>query len=118
MIQNLEDIIKRFFAYGLDLKDSDGFTHYWCTLIPNLELAYKTAIHSSAEKTPALLRKGLSPRLPYDTLKKDLVDIHPTESSFKILLDKARHPSNRFMQDSFIYSKERWEKFISHLSLK
>ncbi|MBW0539636.1 hypothetical protein O181_079351 [Austropuccinia psidii MF-1] len=42
MIQTLEDMIKRFFAYGLEFRDSDGFTHDWCTLIPALELAYKT----------------------------------------------------------------------------
>ncbi|MBW0570804.1 hypothetical protein O181_110519 [Austropuccinia psidii MF-1] len=42
MIQTLEDMIIRFCAYGLELKDSDGFTHDWCTLIPALELAYKT----------------------------------------------------------------------------
>ncbi|MBW0495949.1 hypothetical protein O181_035664 [Austropuccinia psidii MF-1] len=36
MIQNLEDIIRRFCAYGLEFKDSDGFTHGWCTLIPAL----------------------------------------------------------------------------------
>ncbi|MBW0469986.1 hypothetical protein O181_009701 [Austropuccinia psidii MF-1] len=39
MIQTLEDMIRRFCAYGLELKDSDGFTHDWCTLIPALELA-------------------------------------------------------------------------------
>ncbi|MBW0541513.1 hypothetical protein O181_081228 [Austropuccinia psidii MF-1] len=39
MIQNLEDIISRFCAYGLEFKVSDGFTYYWCTLIPPLELA-------------------------------------------------------------------------------
>ncbi|MBW0500626.1 hypothetical protein O181_040341 [Austropuccinia psidii MF-1] len=33
MIQTLEDMIRGFFAYGLELKDSDGFTHDWCTLI-------------------------------------------------------------------------------------
>ncbi|MBW0564057.1 hypothetical protein O181_103772 [Austropuccinia psidii MF-1] len=33
MIQNLEDTIRRFCAYGLELKDSNGFTHDWCTLI-------------------------------------------------------------------------------------
>ncbi|MBW0525653.1 hypothetical protein O181_065368 [Austropuccinia psidii MF-1] len=38
MIQTLEDMIKRFCAYGLELKDLDVFTHYWCTLIPALEL--------------------------------------------------------------------------------
>ncbi|MBW0589984.1 hypothetical protein O181_129699 [Austropuccinia psidii MF-1] len=42
MIQTLEDIIRRFCAYGLEFKDSDVFTHDWCTLIPALELAYKT----------------------------------------------------------------------------
>ncbi|MBW0562791.1 hypothetical protein O181_102506 [Austropuccinia psidii MF-1] len=42
MIQTLEDIIRRLCAYGLEFKDSDGFTQYWWTLIPALELEYKT----------------------------------------------------------------------------
>ncbi|MBW0568462.1 hypothetical protein O181_108177 [Austropuccinia psidii MF-1] len=45
MIQTLEDMI-RFCVYGLEFKDSDVFTQDWCTLIPALELAYKTSIHS------------------------------------------------------------------------
>ncbi|MBW0570687.1 hypothetical protein O181_110402 [Austropuccinia psidii MF-1] len=57
-----------------------------------------------------MLEKGLNPRLPYDTLKMDLVDKHPTASSFKIMLDKQRHHANRFMQDYFKYAKERWDK--------
>ncbi|MBW0494648.1 hypothetical protein O181_034363 [Austropuccinia psidii MF-1] len=109
MIQALEDMIRRFCAYGLEFKDSDGFTHDWCTLIPALELAYKTSIHYSTGKTPAMLEKGWNPRLPYDNLKKDLVDIHPTASSSKIILDKARHHANRCMQDYFKYAKERWD---------
>ncbi|MBW0510752.1 hypothetical protein O181_050467 [Austropuccinia psidii MF-1] len=40
MIQTLEDMIRRFCVCGLDFKDSDGFTHDWCTLIPALELEY------------------------------------------------------------------------------
>ncbi|MBW0465452.1 hypothetical protein O181_005167 [Austropuccinia psidii MF-1] len=36
MIQTLEDMIRRFCAYGLESKDSDGFTHDLCTLIPAL----------------------------------------------------------------------------------
>ncbi|MBW0500861.1 hypothetical protein O181_040576 [Austropuccinia psidii MF-1] len=39
MIKNLEEMIRRFCAFLLELKDSDGFTHDWCTLIPALELA-------------------------------------------------------------------------------
>ncbi|MBW0519685.1 hypothetical protein O181_059400 [Austropuccinia psidii MF-1] len=57
-----------------------------------------------------MLEKGWNPRRRYDTLKKDLVDINPTASSFKIILDKERHYSNRFMQDSFKYAKERCDK--------
>ncbi|MBW0520391.1 hypothetical protein O181_060106 [Austropuccinia psidii MF-1] len=58
MIQTLGDIIRSFYAYGLELKDSDGFSHDWCTLIPALELAYKTSVHSSTHQTPAMLEKG------------------------------------------------------------
>ncbi|MBW0591551.1 hypothetical protein O181_131266 [Austropuccinia psidii MF-1] len=31
MIQNVEDMIRRFYPYGLVFKYSDGFTHDWCT---------------------------------------------------------------------------------------
>ncbi|MBW0469276.1 hypothetical protein O181_008991 [Austropuccinia psidii MF-1] len=57
-----------------------------------------------------MLEKGCNPRLPYDTLKRDLVDIHPTASSFKLMLYKSRHHENRCMQDSLRYAKERWDK--------
>ncbi|MBW0537733.1 hypothetical protein O181_077448 [Austropuccinia psidii MF-1] len=57
-----------------------------------------------------MLLKGWNPRLPYDTLQKGLVDIHPTASSFKIILEKARHHANRCIQYSFKYAKERWDK--------
>ncbi|MBW0563392.1 hypothetical protein O181_103107 [Austropuccinia psidii MF-1] len=60
-IQTLEDMIRRFCAYALELKDSDGFTHDWCTLTPALELAYKTSINASKGKTPAMLEKGWNP---------------------------------------------------------
>ncbi|MBW0478572.1 hypothetical protein O181_018287 [Austropuccinia psidii MF-1] len=57
-----------------------------------------------------MLEKGWNPRLPYDTLKKDLVDICPTARSFERMLDKERHHENRCMQDSFKYTKEGWNK--------
>ncbi|MBW0463140.1 hypothetical protein O181_002855 [Austropuccinia psidii MF-1] len=47
MIQTLEDMIRRFCAYGLESKGSDGFTLDWWTLIPAIELEYKKSIHSS-----------------------------------------------------------------------
>ncbi|MBW0580600.1 hypothetical protein O181_120315 [Austropuccinia psidii MF-1] len=74
MIQTLEDMIRRFCAYGLEFKDSDGFTHDWCTLIPALELEYKTSVHFSKGQTPAMLEEGWNPRLQADTLRKELIE--------------------------------------------
>ncbi|MBW0515182.1 hypothetical protein O181_054897 [Austropuccinia psidii MF-1] len=83
MIKTLKDMVKRVCEYGLELKDCEGFTHSWCTLIPSLELEYKTSIHDSTNQTPAIPEKGWNPRLPQDSLRKDKVKIHPTASSFK-----------------------------------
>ncbi|MBW0578634.1 hypothetical protein O181_118349 [Austropuccinia psidii MF-1] len=110
MIQTLEDIIRRFCAYGLELKDCDEFTHDWCTLLPALELAYKTSIHTSTNQTHAILEKGWNPKLPQDSFRTDLVEIHPTAASFKVMLDRARKHAVRCMEGSFAYAKDKWDK--------
>ncbi|MBW0583026.1 hypothetical protein O181_122741, partial [Austropuccinia psidii MF-1] len=110
MIQTLEDMIRRVCAYGLEFKDSYGFTHDWCTPIPALELAYMTSVHSSTGQTPAMLEKGWNPRLPADTLRKDFIDIHPTASSFKLILGKVKHHAKPSMNEGFYYAKQKWEK--------
>ncbi|MBW0555355.1 hypothetical protein O181_095070 [Austropuccinia psidii MF-1] len=116
MIQTLEDMIRRFYAYGLEFKDSDGFTHDWCTSIPALQLEYKTSIHSSAGKTPAMLQKGCNPRLPYDTLKKYLVDIHPRAISFKLMLDKQDTMKTYVCKILSSMQKKDGIKVINHLT--
>ncbi|MBW0538804.1 hypothetical protein O181_078519 [Austropuccinia psidii MF-1] len=88
MFQNLEDMVRRVCAYGLEFKYCDGFTHGLCTLLPSLELAYKTSIHASTNQTPAVLEKGWNTRLPQDSLRKDLIELHPTAASFKGMLTK------------------------------
>ncbi|MBW0462567.1 hypothetical protein O181_002282 [Austropuccinia psidii MF-1] len=103
-------MVRRFCAYGLEFKDCDGFTHYWCTLLPALELAYKTSIHGSTNQTPAILEKGLTAKLPQDFLRKDVVEIHPTVASFKGMLEKARKHGVRCMEDSFAYAKNKLDK--------
>ncbi|MBW0500810.1 hypothetical protein O181_040525 [Austropuccinia psidii MF-1] len=94
MIQTLEDMIRRFCAYVLELTYSDGFTHDWCTPITALELAYRTSVHSSTA----------------DTLRKDFYEIHPTASRFKIILDKVKHHAKQSMNDTFDYAKQKWDK--------
>ncbi|MBW0506124.1 hypothetical protein O181_045839 [Austropuccinia psidii MF-1] len=57
-----------------------------------------------------MLEKGWNTRLPADTLRKDLIYIHPTASSFKIMLDKVKHHSKQSMNDAFDYAKQKWDK--------
>ncbi|MBW0521827.1 hypothetical protein O181_061542 [Austropuccinia psidii MF-1] len=74
------------------------------------ELSYKTSIHASTNQTPSVLEKGWNPRLLQDSLIKDLVVLHPPDTSFKGMLDKARNHAVRCMEDSFAYSKDKWDK--------
>ncbi|MBW0518535.1 hypothetical protein O181_058250, partial [Austropuccinia psidii MF-1] len=110
MIQTLEDMVRQFCAYGLEFINCDGFTHDWFTLFPELELEYKTSIHSSTNQIPAVLEKGWNPKLPQDSLRKDLVERHPTAASFKGKLEKTRKHAIRCMEDSFAYAKDKWDK--------
>ncbi|MBW0585613.1 hypothetical protein O181_125328 [Austropuccinia psidii MF-1] len=103
-------MVRRICAYGLEYKYCDGFTYYLCTLLPALELAYKTSIHTSTNQTPSILEKGWNPILPQDSLRKELGEIHNTAASFKGILEKARKHEVRCMEDSFAYAKDKWDK--------
>ncbi|MBW0540284.1 hypothetical protein O181_079999, partial [Austropuccinia psidii MF-1] len=54
--------------------------------------------------------KGWNPKLPQDSLRKDLIEIHPKAASFKGMLEKARKHAVRCMEDSFAYAKDKWDK--------
>ncbi|MBW0586169.1 hypothetical protein O181_125884 [Austropuccinia psidii MF-1] len=110
MIQTLEDMIRIVCAYGLEFKYCDGFTHDWCALLPALELAYETSIQASTNKAPAILENGWNPKLPQDSLRKELIEINLTTASFKAMIEKARKHAVRCMEDSFAYDKDKWDK--------
>ncbi|MBW0520496.1 hypothetical protein O181_060211 [Austropuccinia psidii MF-1] len=118
MIQNLEDMVRIFCAYGIELKHCDVLTHYWCTLLPALELKYKTTNNYSTNQTPPIIEKGWNVRLPQDSLRKELVEIHTTASHFKGILDKSRKHALRCMEESSAYSKEKWDESHSTLDFK
>ncbi|MBW0525977.1 hypothetical protein O181_065692 [Austropuccinia psidii MF-1] len=69
-----------------------------------------TSIHASINQTPAIIEKGWNPKLPQDSLRQELVEIHPTAASFKGMLEKSRKHEVRCMEDSFAYAKEKWDK--------
>ncbi|MBW0485020.1 hypothetical protein O181_024735 [Austropuccinia psidii MF-1] len=103
-------MVRRVFAYGLELKDCDGLTCDLPILTPALELAYKTSIHSSNNHNPAIIEKGWNPRLSQDSLRKDLVEIDPTDASFEGILEKDRMHAVRCMENSFSCAKDKWDK--------
>ncbi|MBW0555386.1 hypothetical protein O181_095101 [Austropuccinia psidii MF-1] len=78
MIQRMEDIIRRFCAYGMEYKDHEGYTKDWVTLLPACQLAYNTGQSSTTGKSPSLVEELWSPLLPVDHLKRNLLTIHPT----------------------------------------
>ncbi|MBW0520225.1 hypothetical protein O181_059940 [Austropuccinia psidii MF-1] len=54
----MEHILKQFCAYGMEYKDHEGYTHYWVTLLPEVQLAYSTIKpYSYTEKDKFPLRK-------------------------------------------------------------
>ncbi|MBW0518552.1 hypothetical protein O181_058267 [Austropuccinia psidii MF-1] len=50
MIQTMEDILRRFCAYGMIYKDHEGCTHDWVTLLPAVQKAYNTSQHFTTGK--------------------------------------------------------------------
>ncbi|MBW0521024.1 hypothetical protein O181_060739 [Austropuccinia psidii MF-1] len=76
-IQTMEEILRRFWAYGMEYKDHEGYTHDWVTLLPAFQVAYNTSPHSTTGKSPSLVEKWWDPLLPVDHLRKNLLNIHP-----------------------------------------
>ncbi|MBW0582405.1 hypothetical protein O181_122120 [Austropuccinia psidii MF-1] len=69
-----------------------------------------TYIHASTNQTPDILEKGWNPKLPQDSLRKELVEIHPAAASFKGMLEKVIKHAMRCMEYSFAYAKDKWDK--------
>ncbi|MBW0490780.1 hypothetical protein O181_030495 [Austropuccinia psidii MF-1] len=75
---NITDIVTEFFEEVRESYKKDKNCHIFT------ELSYKMSAYSSTGKTPAILEKGCNPALLADTMRKDLIDIHPTASSFQL----------------------------------
>ncbi|MBW0591629.1 hypothetical protein O181_131344 [Austropuccinia psidii MF-1] len=57
-----------------------------------------------------MLEKGWNLRIPEDTMRKDLIETNPTDSSFKMMLYIVKHYEKQSMDNSFQYAKQKWEK--------
>ncbi|MBW0527528.1 hypothetical protein O181_067243 [Austropuccinia psidii MF-1] len=110
MIHTMEDILRRFYAYGMQSKDHEGYTHDWVTLLPDVQLAYNTSQHSTTGNTPALVEKGWNPLLPVDHLKKNPLTINPTAKDFHDMWKRACDTASKCIAEAKEYNKKRWDK--------
>ncbi|MBW0470915.1 hypothetical protein O181_010630 [Austropuccinia psidii MF-1] len=113
MIQTMEEILRRFCAYGMKYKDHEGYTHYWVTLLLAVNLAYNTRQHSTTGKTPALVEKEWNSLLPVDHLKKNPLTINPTAKDFHEMWKRACDTAAKYIPEAKDYNKQRWDK--SHM---
>ena len=110
MIQTLEDMIRRYCAYGLEFKDKDNYTHDWCSLLPALEFAYNSSKHSSTDITPFELERGWIPWFPKELVLSKSVTIHPNATDFHQMMTKTANYAAECIRKSFEYNKSRWDK--------
>ncbi|KAI7961047.1 hypothetical protein MJO28_001536 [Puccinia striiformis f. sp. tritici] len=96
MIQTLEDMIRRYCAFGLRFKDGEGYTHDWVSLLPALEYAYNSSVHATTGKTPFELEKGWVPHMPRDMLLSKAVTLHPSAERFQHMMLSAEKHASRF----------------------
>ncbi|MBW0583911.1 hypothetical protein O181_123626, partial [Austropuccinia psidii MF-1] len=101
MIQTMEDILRRFCAYGMEYKDHEGYTHDWVSHLPAVQLAYNTSQQSTTGKPPSVVEKGWNPLLPVDHLKKNLLTIHPTAKDFHDMWKRACDTAAKCIGDKF-----------------
>ncbi|MBW0487801.1 hypothetical protein O181_027516 [Austropuccinia psidii MF-1] len=109
----MEDILRRFCAYGMEYKDHEGYTHDLVTLLPAVQLAYSTSQHSTTGKSPSLVEKGWNPLLPVDHLKRNLLTIHPTAKHFHDIWNEVCDTDAKCIAKAKEYNKQRWDK--SHM---
>ncbi|MBW0466240.1 hypothetical protein O181_005955 [Austropuccinia psidii MF-1] len=107
MIQTMEDILRIFCYYGMKYKEHEGYTHYWVTLLPAVQLAHNTSHHSTTVKTPAPVEKGWNPLLPVDHLKKNLLTIHPTAKDFHEMWRRAYGTDAKCIAEAKEYNNQR-----------
>ncbi|MBW0512534.1 hypothetical protein O181_052249 [Austropuccinia psidii MF-1] len=110
IIQTMEDIIRRFCAYGMEYKDHERYTHDWVTLLPEVQLSYNTSQHSTTGKSPSLVKRGWNPLLPVDPLKSNLLNIHTIAKDFHVMWKRTCDTAAKCIAEAKEYNKKRYDQ--------
>ncbi|MBW0516175.1 hypothetical protein O181_055890 [Austropuccinia psidii MF-1] len=114
----MEEIIRRFCAYGMEYKEHEGYTHDWFTLLPEAQLAYNTSQSSTTGKSPSLVEKWWILLLSVDQLKKNLITIHPTAKDFHHMWQRSCDTAAKCIAEANKYNKQRYDSTHMELDLK
>ncbi|MBW0563484.1 hypothetical protein O181_103199 [Austropuccinia psidii MF-1] len=108
MIQTMEDILRRFCAYGMDYKDHEGYTHDWVTLLPAVQLAYNTTkdFHDMWKRDDDTAAKCIAEAKAYNKQRWDKRHMEPDfKEGDQVLVSTLKFNSlkgPKKMRDSFV----------------
>ncbi|MBW0541191.1 hypothetical protein O181_080906 [Austropuccinia psidii MF-1] len=79
MIHTMEDILRRFCAYGMEHKDHEGYNHDWVTLLPEFQLPYNTTndFHDIWKKAGEAVVKCIAAEKEYNKHRWDKSHMEP-----------------------------------------
>ncbi|MBW0562129.1 hypothetical protein O181_101844 [Austropuccinia psidii MF-1] len=113
MIQTMEDIIRRFCAYGMEYKEHERFIHDWVTLLPEVQMAYNTSQSPPHREITVTGRKRVEPPIACGSPEEKSSNYHPTAKDFDDMWKTACDTASRCIPEAKEYSKQRWDK--SHM---
>ncbi|MBW0484599.1 hypothetical protein O181_024314 [Austropuccinia psidii MF-1] len=108
MIQTMKDIPKRLCAHGMEYKDHEGYTHYWVTLLPEVQLAYHTPkdFHDMWKKACYTAAKCIAEAQGYNKQRWDKSHMEPDFKEGNQVLVSTLSFNNlkgpKKMRDSFL----------------
>ncbi|KAK4701579.1 hypothetical protein P7C70_g4650, partial [Phenoliferia sp. Uapishka_3] len=110
-IGSLEDMLRRFVSFGPTWVDELGFTQDWCELLPGLEFALNSSVHSGLQREPFVVERGYIPRSIYSLITDRLpgVSANPSSESFAKMLASTHSRALECIASSVDAAKARWD---------
>ncbi|KAK4698583.1 hypothetical protein P7C70_g7691, partial [Phenoliferia sp. Uapishka_3] len=110
-IGSLEDMLRRFVSFGPTWTDELGFTHDWIELLPGLEFALNSSVHSGLQRAPFIVERGHIPRSIYSLITDRLpsMPVDPSSSNFAKMLASAHSRALECISASVDAATARWD---------
>ncbi|MBW0507734.1 hypothetical protein O181_047449 [Austropuccinia psidii MF-1] len=67
----MEEIVRRFCAYCMELEQNEGYTPDWVTLLPEIQLAYNRQPEFYNREITLSGREGVEPLTSYGSLEEN-----------------------------------------------